>query len=77
MQSYNIEGVRVRVWAEKWSELRKGSHTKKESRKELLRLNIIFENNILKFSVQLLSHVRLFVTPWTAAYQAFLSITAP
>ena len=26
-------------------------------------------------SVQLLSHVRLFVTPWTAARQAFLSIT--
>ena len=25
--------------------------------------------------VQLLSHVRLFVTPWTAARQAFLSIT--
>ena len=25
--------------------------------------------------VQLLSHVRLFVTPWTAAHQAFLSIT--
>ena len=26
-------------------------------------------------SVQLLSHVRLFVTPWTAACQASLSIT--
>ena len=26
-------------------------------------------------SVQLLSHVQLFVTPWTAAHQAFLSIT--
>ena len=26
-------------------------------------------------SVQFLSHVRLFVTPWTAAQQAFLSIT--
>ena len=25
--------------------------------------------------VQLLSHVRLFVTPWTAAHQAFLSFT--
>ena len=25
-------------------------------------------------SIQLLSHVRLFVTPWTAAYQASLSI---
>ena len=27
-------------------------------------------------SVQLLSHVRLFVTPWTAACQASLSITS-
>ena len=26
-------------------------------------------------SVQSLSHVRLFATPWTVAYQAFLSIT--
>ena len=26
-------------------------------------------------SVQLLSHVRLFATPWTATHQAFLSIT--
>ena len=26
-------------------------------------------------SVQSLSHARLFVTPWTAALQAFLSIT--
>ena len=26
-------------------------------------------------SVQLLSHLQLFVTPWTAAYQAFLTIT--
>ena len=26
-------------------------------------------------SVQLLSHVQLFVTPWTAARQAFLSVT--
>ena len=26
-------------------------------------------------SVQLLSHIRLFVTPWTAAHQASLSIT--
>ena len=32
----------------------------------------------IQFSwVQLLSHVRLFVTPWTAAYQASLSITNP
>ena len=28
-------------------------------------------------SVQLLSHVQLFVTPWTAAYQVSLSITTP
>ena len=52
MQYYSIEGVSVRVWAEKWSELRKLSHTKKESRKQMLRLNIILENNTLKFSVQ-------------------------
>ena len=33
--------------------------------------------NLFQFSqsVQLLSHVWLFVTPWTAAHQAFLSIT--
>ena len=30
---------------------------------------------LLFSSVQLLSHVRLFVTPWTAAHQASLSIT--
>ena len=32
--------------------------------------------SVVQFSsVQLLSHVRLFVTPWTTARQAFLSIT--
>ena len=32
--------------------------------------------SIIQFSsVQLLSHVQLFVTPWTAAHQASLSIT--
>ena len=30
---------------------------------------------ILPFVVQLLSHVRLFATPWTAAHQASLSFT--
>ena len=30
---------------------------------------------LLLHSVQLLSCVQLFVTPWTAAHQAFLSIT--
>ena len=30
---------------------------------------------LLTYSVQLLSLVLLFVTPWTAAHQAFLSIT--
>ena len=33
--------------------------------------------NLCSFSVQLLSRVQLFVTPWTAAHQASLSITAP
>ena len=32
---------------------------------------------ILSQSVQLLSHVRLFVTPWTVACQVSLSITTP
>ena len=31
--------------------------------------------NIARYSVQSLSHVRLFVTPWTTACQACLSIT--
>ena len=38
----------------------------------------IYRNAYLKrqhFIVQLLSHVRLFVTPWNAACQAFLSFT--
>ena len=38
-------------------------------------LNVIPETIKLFSSVQLLSCVRLFVTPWTAAHQAFLSIT--
>ena len=36
--------------------------------------NILFPPNALS-SVQLLSHVRLFVTPWTIARQSSLSIT--
>ena len=32
-------------------------------------------SELLAVVVQLLSHVRLFVTPWTAAHQAFLSFT--
>ena len=33
------------------------------------------EQALIKSSVQLLSHVQLFATPWTAAHQASLSIT--
>ena len=43
-----------------------------------LRFNIYLSEEKLKFqfgSVQLLSRVQLFVTPWTAAHQASLSIT--
>ena len=42
-----------------------------------LGLLITFPNaeNMSFSSVQLLSHVRFFVTPWTAAHQASLSIT--
>ena len=35
----------------------------------------LIRNNVRVSSVQSLSHVRLFVTPWTAAHQASLSIT--
>ena len=36
-----------------------------------------FKVNVqVSVSVQLLSHVRLFVTPWTAAHQASLSISS-
>ena len=39
-------------------------------------LKKVIKLNVIQFSsVQLLSHVRLFATPWTAARQASLSIT--
>ena len=38
-------------------------------------LRIIFEFSLLISSVQLLSHVQLFATPWTATRQASQSIT--
>ena len=43
----------------------------------IFTLHIILRkgNRLLLFSVQLLSHVRLFVTPWTAVQQASLLIT--
>ena len=43
---------------------------------EELHINWDSGSNWVQFSsVQLLSHVQLFATPWTAAYQASLSIT--
>ena len=44
----------------------------------ILLLLILLYHGIVKrdISVQLLSHVQLFATPWTAAYQASLSITS-
>ena len=38
-------------------------------------MDFLCEHWFLFSSVQLLSHVRLFATPWTAARQASLSIT--
>ena len=39
-------------------------------------INAVYNQSTLQFSsVQSLSHVRLFVTPWTTAHQASLSIT--
>ena len=43
--------------------------------KQILSLNCPSSHFMCISSVQLLSHVRLFVTPWTAALQASLSIT--
>ena len=41
-----------------------------------LLFSIIFSSNLIQFSsVQSLSRVRLFATPWTTAHQASLSIT--
>ena len=39
------------------------------------RIPAYLDNRFVFSSVQLLSHVRLFVTPWTTACQTFLSIT--
>ena len=45
---------------------------------ELLCIKMNSRNPIFSFSsVQSVSHVQLFVTPWTAALQASLSITTP
>ena len=43
----------------------------------LVRTPVLIQSWSVSQSVQSLSHVRLFVTPWTAAYQASLSITNP
>ena len=41
----------------------------------MVQLSILYISSVQSSSVQLLSHVWLFVTPWTAAHQASLSIT--
>ena len=43
--------------------------------KAIIWVSILHNRFVMISSVQLLSHVRLFVTPWTAARQASLSIT--
>ena len=40
-----------------------------------LEFSLVLFGSVQSSSVQSLSHVRLFVTPWTAAHQASLSIT--
>ena len=40
-----------------------------------VRHDWVTKNVVIISSIQLLSHVRLFATPWTAASQAYLSIT--
>ena len=55
--------------------MKKNLNSNIESRKENTRELPGKESSVLLSSVQSLSRVRLFVTPWTAAGQASLSIT--
>ena len=50
-------------------------HTLKGEIRNIFDKNSIFQIHIYISSVQLLSHVRLFATPWTTVCQASLSIT--
>ena len=50
-------------------------HTLKGEIRNIFNKNSIFQIHIYISSVQLLSHVRLFATPWTTACHASLSIT--
>ena len=59
------------------SEVGRGSYQKGEKKSLISQSHLfwgLFNFFILLF-VPLLSHVQLFVTPWTAAHQAFLSFT--
>ena len=58
---------------EKWWKVSNGRSKQKRRPREADSLQ--WWNSCHISSVQLLSHVRLFVTPWTAACQASLSIT--
>ena len=49
---------------------------RKKKKKRWQSSPFLRKQNYLFSSVQLLSHVRLFATPWTAACQASLSITS-
>ena len=53
-----------------WSKIQRNRNSEWE-----LNMVLVFSNSIQFSSVQLLSRVRLFVTPWIAASQASLSIT--
>ena len=46
-----------------------------KERKKILAVCVLRERGCFGVIVQSLSHVRLFLTPWTAACQAFLSFT--
>ena len=50
-------------------------YTKQEQTHKPQKPTYAYQKKKKLTSVQLLSHVRLFVTPWTAAHQASLSIT--
>ena len=55
--------------------MRNKGFLKQKIREFIANKSILQERLKMFFSVQLLSHVWLFVTPWTAVRQAFLSLT--
>ena len=75
----NGNPLQYSCWRVPWTEQPSGLHTVHGVTKSWTQLSdwahTAYVNSVQFSSVQSLSHVRLFATPWIAAYQASLSIT--